>query len=347
MRHLATIQEIESVTEIPEANSLDTVLMKDLGWHVCIKRGTLKPGDKVVYCETDSVLPKRPEFAFLEPRHYRIKTVKFIKGQYLSQGICFPLSILPKNLIGSDLSIGTDVTDDLCITKYDPPEIDENDTHFRRGRPRGRFPSGIHKTDEIRVQNIPNILKEYEGIDIYWTEKFNGTSMSVFYDNDTGMHVCSRNLDLAPDYVHKWNNDSYWRCAMDMDLGGILRQLGNVCLQGELIGPSIQGNPYKLKELQFRIFNIWDMERHFFYDWRTMCDARDTFGLKDMMVVEVGRDVLDHTVDDFLELAKGKSILADVPREGIVIRPLVETYEPKIEGGRLSWKAINAESGSE
>ena len=125
MRHLASIQAVNAVEPIPNADAIERVRI--LGWWVVAKKGELKIGDKVVYCEIDSLLPERPEFEFLRassfkpardgmPAGFRIKTVK-LRGQ-VSQGICFPLSILPT---GSPTDDGADVTEILGVNKWEPP----------------------------------------------------------------------------------------------------------------------------------------------------------------------------------------------------------------------------------
>ena len=90
MRNLASIQKISSVEKHPNADSLDIV--KILGWQCVAKLGEFKAGDLCVYVEIDSILPEKPEFEFLRTGKFRIKTIK-LRGQ-LSQGICFPMSIL-------------------------------------------------------------------------------------------------------------------------------------------------------------------------------------------------------------------------------------------------------------
>ena len=49
--------------------------------------------------------------------------------------------------------------------------------------------------------------------------------------------------------------------------------------------------------------------------------------------------ILDHSIEELVELSRGTSKLADIEREGIVIRPLKETKD--IETGRCSIKVIN------
>lgn len=84
------------------------------GWSVIVKKNEFQVGDKCVYCEIDSVLPEKPEFEFLRNKNFRIKTMKM--GGVISQGICFPLSILPE----SEYKVGDDVTDIMGVKQYEP-----------------------------------------------------------------------------------------------------------------------------------------------------------------------------------------------------------------------------------
>src|SRR6476659_9737047 len=113
-RKLASIQRIKALDPIPNADAIERATV--LGWQLVVKRGEFGVGDPCVYVEIDSVLPERPEFEFLRPRGFRIRTAR-LRGQ-ISQGICFPLEILPA---GTPLDDGADVTGVLGITKYEPP----------------------------------------------------------------------------------------------------------------------------------------------------------------------------------------------------------------------------------
>src|SRR4249920_448225 len=91
MRSLASIQTVNTVEPIANADAIERIRV--LGWWVVVKKGEFRAGDKVVYCEIDSLLPERPEFEFLRassfkpaqtsaageqilPAGFRIKTVK-------------------------------------------------------------------------------------------------------------------------------------------------------------------------------------------------------------------------------------------------------------------------------
>src|SRR6185503_10263785 len=102
-----------------------------------LEKGEFQVGDLAVYCEIDSLLPDRPEFEFLKARGFRIRTIR-LRGE-ISQGICFPLSILPE---GTEITEGADVTDALGVTKYEPPI-----PASLSGVMKGGFPSFIPKTD--------------------------------------------------------------------------------------------------------------------------------------------------------------------------------------------------------
>ena len=331
-RTLASIDVIRELNPISGADKIEVAKIK--GWNVVVKKGEFNVGDKIVYCEIDSILPEKPEFEFLKDRNYRIRTVK-LRGQ-VSQGICFPLSIL-NSFETDNLEPGFDVTEILGVKKYEkqvPVSL--------RGKIRGPISRlAVPKTDEMRVQNISDVLERQKGKTFYVTEKIDGTSMSCYIDPETGLHVCSRNVDLAPDFEHKWNGNAYWTYAIDHNIEEILKQLGStIAIQGELFGNGIQGNKYKISDIRYRVFNMWDMVNHCYLDIATMNDAVDTFGLgNDFLVPYLGEIELDHTVDDLLQLADGTSTISDVPREGLVFRTLTEETDPTL--GRLSFKAVS------
>lgn len=328
-RHLASVQQIVDIQPIPNADSIEVATV--LGWHTVVKKGQFQIGDPIVYYEIDSILPKIPEFQFMEEKHYRVRTVK-LRGQ-ISQGLCTPLSILPEG----HYDLGDDVTDILGVTKYEkliPVQL--------RGRVRGNFPRGIPKTEELRVQSIPDIVKKYQGYTFTLTEKANGTSATYFLDEDTGLHCCSRNLDMAPETVHKFNGLAYWQIADKMNIEEIIKTLGkDVVLQGEIIGKNINGNQYKLNDIQLKIFNLYDKKNYVYFDQHVLNDTIESFGFpKDWFVPYLGEIVLDHNVDQIVEMAYGRSVInPEVIREGLVFRASPEIIDPFV--GRVSWKCIS------
>jgi RNA ligase (TIGR02306 family) len=323
MRKLASIQKIKSLDTIPNADAI--VKATVLGWQLVVKKGEFHVGDLCVYCEIDSVLPERPEFLFLKPRHMRIKTAR-LRGQ-ISQGICFPLSILPS---GTPIDENTDVTDALGITLYEIPI-----PASLAGKAKGGFPSFIPKTDETRVQVLQDRLTAFRGTACMITEKLDGSSVTFYFRNGE-FGVCSRNLELydTPDALP-------WRAAHALRLDEKLRALGkNLALQGELIGTGIQKNKYKLGGTDVFFFNVFDIDS---YSYLNAHDALAVMKSLDVKPVPILDDhfLLTDSIDDIVQLSIGKSALnPDAPREGIVIRPLTESRDAD---GRVSFKAINPE----
>lgn len=167
------------------------------------------------------------------------------------------------------------------------------------------------------------------------------TSMTVFWDQQTGLHVCSRNIDLQPDFEHKYNKTAYWDYAKRCNLEDVVRQLGDtIVLQGELIGPGIQRNHYKLEETRYRVFNMYDLENRRYLEHDVMEDAVRDFGLgSEFLVPKLGYIELENDLQGILALSKGKSVYGDMQREGIVCRGVPEARDVQL--GRLSFKAIN------
>lgn len=337
MRTLASVQTVNTVEAIPNADAIEKIRV--LGWWVVVKKGEFAPGDKIVYCEIDSLLPERAEFEFLRassfkpatgelPAGFRIKTVK-LRGQ-VSQGICFPLGVLPE---GAPTDEGADVTDLLGVRKWEAPI-----PASLAGRVKGGFPGFLPKTDETRVQVLEPVLARHRGREFFVTEKLDGTSFTAFW-REGAFGVCSRNLqlDTADD------TSSLVRLAKALDLETKLRAFAarhgyDVAIQGEVIGPGVQGNKYALASLELRAFNVFDVSASRYLSRAEMLRAVSELGITP--VPDLGTLVLDHSVDALVALSEGTSVLnPKAQREGVVLRPLVEVDDEYL--GRLSFKAIN------
>ncbi|MCK9288117.1 MAG: RNA ligase (ATP) [Sphaerochaetaceae bacterium] len=341
-RKLASVQRIVDIKPVENADTLDVATV--LGWHVVTGRNEFKPGDLVVYFEIDSIIPERPEFEFLRKncyidkngfRGFRLRTVK-LRGQ-VSQGLIAPLSILPDN--GTYVE-GQDVTEILDVVKYDPPLPAE-----LSGLAYGTFPPFIPETDEMRIQAFPGVLLRHHQKEFRVTEKLDGTSVTFFiydgrYGGEPRFGVCSRKLELKPT-----ETNTYWVVARKLGIEEALKRA--VCLhdrryaiQGEIIGPGIQKNKYALKEHDLRIFSVYNIDDQKYLGPGDMLDLISKIGLADKLVPYIGTMKLDgKTIDDLVIMSNGRSVLNDVPREGIVFRPLIESTD--VELGRLSFKVIS------
>jgi RNA ligase (TIGR02306 family) len=327
MRTLATIQTIAELLPIENADAIE--LARVLGWHVVVKKSEFNVGDLCVYAEVDSVFPNtNPQFDFLQTCHWRIKTKK-LRGVY-SQGIVFSLDILP--IDEKEIFVGRDVTEDLGIVKYDPPEVGAN----LGGEVVGSFPSFLHKTDETRVQVLQRLLTSNVGLKCMYTEKVDGTS-STFYVNNGVFGVCSRNMELRE------GDNAYWQIARQHDIENKLRATGkNIAIQGEILGSGIQGNKYKFKDgdRELFLFNIFDIDNDRYLGYQDFIITAAQLNIK--TVPYCGSLVITDDIDALVQQSIGQSLLnKDTKREGIVIRPLNEMNDPYL--GRISFKAINPE----
>jgi len=321
MRKLASIQRIIALEAIPDADAI--VKATVLGWQLVVKKDEFQVGDLCVYIEIDSILPDRPEFEFMKNRNMRVRTIR-LRGQ-VSQGICFPLSILPE---GTAIEEDAEVTEILEITKYEPPI-----PACLAGVSKGNFPTFLRKTDETRVQILQKRLDRFAGQAFFITEKLDGSSVT-YYVRDGEFGVCSRNLDLVES-----EENSFWKVARELDMEKKLKNLGgNIALQGEMIGEGIQKNKYKLKGQHVHFFNIFDIDKYEYYSFEEFTKTLEKLELKSVPIVET-QYTLGNDIPTLVELSIGRSQLYDVHREGIVLRPLVEQKDP--QGRRVSFKVIN------
>ena len=331
MRKLASIQKIIALDAIENAEAIERATV--LGWQLVVKKGEFKVGDLVVYCEIDCLMPNKPEFEFLKPRGMRVRTIR-LRGQ-VSQGICFPLSILPNNF---ETMEDADCTEALEIVKYEPPM-----PACLAGVAKGNFPSFIPKTDETRVQVLQKLLDKYKGAKCYITEKLDGSS-ATFYINNNVFGVCSRNLDLVEDA-----DNSFWKVARAMDLENKLKLLnGNYAIQGELIGEGIQSNKMKQKGQTVLFFNAFDLDKFEYLKFEEFMALIQQLNLPTVPIISTDYE-LENDIEAIVKMATIKSkICNDVWAEGIVIRPIEEKLDLLLStnyfnNGRVSFKAINPE----
>jgi len=331
-RKLASIQKILDIQPIPDADRIELATV--LGWKVVVRKGEFAVGELVVYFEIDSVLPFEEWSEFLRNKDkpekpIRLKTKK-MRGQ-VSQGLCMPLSILDNDIKKYDDLEGEDVTEALGVVKYEPPV-----SARMSGQVRGAFPGHLPKTDEERIQSSPALLDELRGLHCMSTVKCDGTSVTFAkVSEDEPIHVCSRNLSLED------GDNVYWDMFRKYNIEEILNSLdGLYAIQGEIVGPGIQKNRMGLDEVQLMVFDVRNVKAGRYLEPENLMAFCD---IHNLIMVPIDCDfVFDHTVEELLEMAKGKYPTNNHEREGIVIRPLNNTYSPTLSG-RLSVKVINNE----
>lgn len=321
MTSLATIQRISDILPHPNADALE--LAKVLGWTIVVKKGEFRPGDLCVYVALDSILPERPEFEFLRSKQFRIRTIK-LRGT-ISQGICFPVDILGID-IPSDPSLcfeGADVTELLNVVKYEKPLPKCQDA-------KGNFPTHlVSKTDEERVQNLPELIDAVRGKEIYVSIKHDGTS-ATYAKKGGELIVCSRNLEL------KDGNNAYWSIARQYNLIDKIPE--GFVVQGEIVGPGIQNNIEQLKEIEFNIFNVYDNGR--LYDYRELIVFCMNRRLAPVDLFYIGPNKWE-TLEEWLDLADTARYNNGAQAEGLVVRLAEGSQIHDKLGKPLSFKVIS------
>lgn len=329
-RKLASVRRISEIRPIEGADNIVCAVVD--GWElVTQKSNNFVAGDAVVYFEIDSFLPETEKFEFLRKSSYkvmdnvggfRLKTIK-LRGQ-ISQGLILPLSEFADP---GQMEEGDDLTEILGVKKWEAPLHPS-----LAGTARGNFPSWIPKTDQERIQNTFKYLHRHSGKNYETTIKLDGSSMTVYCKGGyTG--VCSRNLDLV-----ETEGNAFWKVARSTKLIETLEDYGkNIAIQGELMGPGIQGNREGFKELELFVFDIYDIDNEQYFDFEgrhAIVNLLNAFGasLKHAPIVDVAINIDNFaTVQDFLNYAERASINHHIA-EGVVFKAL---------DGRHSFKVIS------
>lgn len=358
MRKLAHIEQISWLRPIDGADKIE--LAGILGWQCIVKKGEFKVGDLAIYVEIDSIMPSdNPDFAFLEPKHYKIKTMK-MRG-VISQGIIFPLSILHD---GKTYAIGDDVTDVLHIKQIQDeiPRLQTEgqesalkrkhkklfknkiflwfmkfkwfrETIYKILIPKKRkkataFPDWIIKTDETRLQNMPFVLDTYKDKSMVVTEKIDGTSTSFGLRKEKkrkyDFAVCSRNVrQMDVNQKTFYDENFYYQIAIKYDIRSVLIKLLEKYNATTVV---LQGETIG-EGIQKNKYKISGIDFYAFnlvidgikIDSSIAVDVMHDFGIKWVPILDTDFKLLP-TVEEMISYADGKSTLCDTLREGVVIR---------------------------
>lgn len=284
MAEIATIKEI---TKMLNKDRIVCVSFNEHDYEAIMSKDEAVIGKQVVYIREDSILPIKPEFEFLRARCYKEKLNGFLirpmtmgkkeNGEAVrSWGLVVGLDFLPK---GTKAKPGLDVTDLLEIRKYEPgddatPKKDKPFIKYLKRfkifrmimkigpKPKSSFPSHvISKSDENNLKKVSDVF--YKAL-----EEKTPSSISVKMEGCSGtyrlegkkLHVCTRNIGFLKETS---TSKRHWQVAKENDFLKKLLKAKKVrghkyTIQGELCGPGIQGNIYKLDNLEFFIYKIVD-----------------------------------------------------------------------------------------
>jgi RNA ligase (TIGR02306 family) len=326
MGKLATLRVIRQIDAIPEADLIVTAWVD--GWSLVVKKDEFQVGDVALYIEVDNLVPlSNPVFAFLEPRgsrtlegvlYHRLKSIRLKKQ--LSQGLLIPLEPFEKQgLTFQPHDFDKCYAEELGIIRWDP-EVHQPGGAKLAGNALRTFPDKfISKSSQERLQNQTKLL--YEDGTFETTVKMEGSSMTVYY-NVTDEHyygVCSRNNQLKLDDPINTDN-AFVKTALQYDLHTKLTQLGmNIALQGELMGPGIQGNIENFATNRFFVYDIWDINNQRYFLPKDRRELVAQLGLEHVPVLDEEFVIKGKDLQDMLLYAEGPSLHAS-QREGVVLK---------------------------
>lgn len=361
-KKLASIEIVSAVTPADNSDNLEIVSLEGLGWQVVAQKGIHKVGDKVVFVIIDTLVERRPWNDFLfKGRAETCKEIKLssvrLRGN-ISQGIIVPISKVPEAKRLIPLRVGKDYSKRFGVKKYTKVadvETGGKDNAFirfvrktlwklgfkklipnYREKSTKDFPSFIPKTDEDNLASVKHVLEKikdstYGGL--YVSLKLDGSSCT-FFKQDGVDGVCSRNLEVSKEDTSAWA-EQYRKYAPVL--------VDGFAIQGEIVGPAMNGNKMKLTEKKFVAFQVINLAKREILDYADFCKFCDDAKIERVPTIEVPAGWENWTVKEWTEFSAKVAKYGKEPGEGIVVR--VKTgVNASFRGthqGRLSFKVIN------
>lgn len=356
-RRLATIRPITQIITLFDKEGQPALSVEGVyldGWFSIIQKGQFQIGEPVIYLEIDSILnPDLPwvqqHAAFMEKHQWRLKTLKLNSlrlpddtGQPtayppVSQGLVLSTQLLDIIEGGHDDSISLD--ERLGLTKYERPAIAFS------GDAKGSFPGHLSKTDEERIQNFADKIAFFTGKPWIATYKMDGSSTTVWLDDEGETHIASRTLEVYHD------GKNYFSRAVLSQPGiePLLRENPHIAaVQGEAIGEGVQANPHGIKGHRLVVFNLIDRQSRLPIPYAQMAALCERYGVE-IVKVHASGDDFQLTLKACLDMATGLTALdyneVKAKRskwaEGLVFRLNTGKPEALPNGEHASFKAIN------
>lgn len=186
------------------------------------------------------------------------------------------------------------------------------------------------------------------------TEKMDGSSLTVISQEGEGLRFCSRNQELDVEkLVEPENKSSFGLAAKTVDWVSAIEAIRdadipgapkNFAIQGEVIGPGVQKNPYKLDQVDVAVFSIFDIDNQLYIAYDTMLQMCEVAGLTHVALAKVMlTPMITNTLLKDRSLFQAPFAEDDVPDnlEGFVWRPFWQV--PRDAMPLLQFKVINDE----
>lgn len=375
-RELAYVVKIDRIEPIVGSDNCEAAVVG--GWRVMTRKGTFQAGDKAVYFEIDSKVPETETFAFLAPKHYKVKTQKYTfggKGLMISQGLLMSFEDFGYyGFNANDFEVGDFLTEILGV-KYSVVEDNKRKASVdkykrmaqrhaklfktnklvqwlyartwgkkllflflgnKRDKKAAFWPNWVVKTDEERVQNLPQLFPP-DDTEWFVTEKVDGTSttftMKRLKRNKYEFYVCSRNVCFdKPEKEEKlfYETNVYTEMAIKYNAEEVLKNMLEthnefefVTIQGETYGKSVQQRDYHMDNVDFKAFNL-------IFGYKDGTTKRlnpremteiltNTYNIPCVPILDE-HFKLPNSIDEMVAYADGDSVIDGDYREGVVLR---------------------------
>jgi RNA ligase (TIGR02306 family) len=342
---------VEEIAPHPNADRLERVRVKN--WWCISSIGQYKVGDKVVYVPPDAVLPEElanrwgiSKYCSLLPKEMngdrpsglRVRATRF-RGE--------PSFGTIQQLDDPSWEVGRNVLEYYGIKKFEPP------VKILEGDIAPNVPLFHAYTDIENIGNFPTVFKE--GEEVIVDEKIHGSNCRL------GLipHPREDNGEIVPTFMagshstrrlhydDKGRPSLYWSPFTE-NIEELLIDLYQdnqqpIIVFGEIFGAGVQDMQYGQKGKSFRAFDISVGGKYMSYNDKIKVLEkhkiasvpylyRGPFSMKKMNDLVDGPTMVCNP-EDIRESFKG--------REGIVIRPLEERFDPEI--GRVILKHISVD----
>ena len=206
----------------------------------------------------------------------------------------------------------------------------------KRDKKAAFWPSWVVKTDEERVQNLPQLFPP-DDTEWFVTEKIDGTSttftMKRLKRNKYEFYVCSRNVCFdKPEKEEKlfYETNVYTEMAIKYNAEEVLKNILEthsefefVTIQGETYGKSVQQRDYHMDNVDFKAFNLifgykdGTIKR---LNPREMTEIlTNTYNIPCVPILDE-HFKLPNSIDEMVVYADGDSVIDGDYREGVVLR---------------------------
>lgn len=189
------------------------------------------------------------------------------------------------------------------------------------------------------MQENPELIQAFAGLEYYISTKMDGSSHSIGVD-ENGFHVTGHNFEYKDD-----GSSSFFELVKargyQEKIETFVKEngLSTLTIQGELCAPGIQNNRLRLVKPEWYVFTIRENGKR--VGLKRMLEICEVLGFEHVPIEEVGTDLPSKypTVESLLERADGEYPNGG-KKEGVVIRPTEPVFCPLISAS-LSMKVVS------